>query len=252
MRLALLAPLILLAACAKPVEPTDAEIRAAVQVALADPARADQVGNDARRKPLDLVAFSGVKRGDKVLDLIPGGGYWTRIFSLVVGPEGHVYGIWPQNYARFSVGNVAGLRALAKTPRFANISVEVQSTNVLASPEPLDLVWTSQNYHDYPAEFMGQSSPAVLNDAVFKLLKPGGTYVVIDHAAAPGHGMRDIEPMHRVDPETVKQQVTAAGFEFVGASDVLDNPADDRTRPVFDPAIRGHTDQFALKFRKPG
>ena len=108
---------------------------------------------------------------------------------------------------------------------YPNVIVEVQPTPILTAPEPLDMVWTSQNYHDYPDEFMGRVDPAALNRAVFAMLKPGGTWFVIDHAAAPGAGLRDTERLHRIDPELVRRQVEEAGFEYVGASDVLRNPA---------------------------
>lgn len=193
--------------------------------------------------------LSGVKPGDRVLDLIPGDGYWTRIFSKIVGPQGRVYAIWPENYAKVAQGNVATLRSLRAD--YPNISTDVQPTAQLTAPEPLDLVWTSQNYHDYPDEFMGRIDPAVLNRAVFTMLKPGGVYMIIDHAAAPGRGMADTEALHRIDPATVRQQVEAAGFTFEGESRVLHNPSDPLDIPVFDAKVRGRTSQFAYKFRKP-
>ena len=226
-------------------------ITPAVAAALADPERAMHRAADARRHPGEIVAFTGVGPGDKVLDLIPGDGYWTRIFSRIVGPEGRVYAVWPQNYARYSTAKVAILRDMSASPAYRNVETIVQPTPLLSSPEPLDLVWTSQNYHDYPDEFMGRTDPAALNRAVFAMLKPGGTWFIIDHAAAAGSGLRDTERLHRIDPEIVRRQVEEAGFEFVGASEVLSNPDDDRTRPVFDPAIRGRTDQFVMRFRKP-
>ncbi len=222
-----------------------------VAAALADPERAMHRATDARRHPGELVAFSGVKAGDKVLDLIPGDGYWTRIFSAIVGPQGRVYSVWPQAYADVAQGNLRTLQAMAATPHYANVRVAVQPTATLTAPEPLDLVWTSQNYHDYPDAFMGHIDPAVLNRAVFAMLKPGGTWFIIDHAAAPGAGMNDTERLHRIDPAIVRRQVEAAGFEYVGESRILANPADDHSRTVFDPAIRGHTDQFVMRFRKP-
>lgn len=222
-----------------------------VNAALADPERAMHRPTDARRHPAELIAFSGLKPGDRVLDLIPGDGYWTRIFSRIVGPRGRVYSVWPQAYADVAQGNVHTLQALAATPHYANIRVAVEPTAALTAPEPLDLVWTSQNYHDYPDAFMGHIDPAVLNRAVFAMLKPGGTWFIIDHAAAPGVGMADTERLHRIDPAEVRRQVEAAGFEYVGESRILANPADDHRRTVFDPAIRGHTDQFAMRFRKP-
>ena len=222
-----------------------------VAQAVADSKRDGQKGDDAKRHPAQIIAFSEVKPGDKVLELIPGAGYWTRILSKIAGPAGHIYAVWPQQYARYSVGNVEALTKLSKTPNYPNVSVEVLPTPVLSAPEALDLVFTSQNYHDYPAEFMGNNDPAVLNDAVFKMLKPGGTYIVIDHLASPGTTLAQTRELHRIDPALVKQQTAAAGFEFVGEIDVLRNPADQHDLKVFDPKVRGKTDKFAYKFRKP-
>jgi len=227
-------------------------VPAYVGAALADPNRAMHAGADARRKPGEVIAFSGLEPGDHVLDLIPGDGYWTRIFSRIVGPEGRVHAVWPVNYARVAQGNVDTLRQIAADPAFANVTVAVQPSTVLSSPEPLDMVFTSQNYHDYPDEFMGRTDPGQLNRAVFEMLRPGGTWFIVDHAAADGSGMRDTERLHRIDPAIVRQQVEAAGFEFVGESRVLRNPADNHSLPVFDRSIRGRTDQFILRFRKPG
>jgi predicted methyltransferase len=223
----------------------------AVALAVADPLRADHRATDARRKPSDLVLFAGVQPGDRVLDLIPGDGYFTRIFSKIVGPQGKVYGVWPEAYAKLARGNVATLRALSGSKDYANIAALVEPTGSLSAPEPLDVVWTSQNYHDYADEFMGRIGPAVLNKAAYAMLRPGGVYIVIDHAAAAGSGMSATETLHRIDPATVKQQVTEAGCEFVGEDAALRNLADPHDVSVFDPAIRGHTDQFAYKFRKP-
>ena len=121
----------------------------------------------------------------------------------------------------------------------------------MKAAEPVDLVFTSQNYHDYPDKFMGSLDPAVFNKLAFAALKPGGILLIIDHAAAAGSGMRDTDTLHRIDPAIVKKQVEAAGFEFVGESKLLANPDDDRTKAVFDKSIRGRTDQFIYKFRKP-
>ena len=224
----------------------------ALDQALADPAREDQRKGDERRKPGPLVALAGVKPGDKVLDLIPGNGYWTRIFSKIVGPQGKVYAVWPQAYARFARGNVEELRRLSADESYGNIVTEVQPTALLTSPEPLDVVWTSQNYHDYPDDFMGKDAdPDILNRAAYRLLKPGGVYMIIDHAAKPGRGMADTEKLHRIDPAAVRRQVEAAGFRFAGESKVLENPADPLDVAVFDKSIRGRTSQFAYKFVKP-
>ena len=247
------------AAPAEQAEPSAGEMSDPVPVpdyvaaAIADPDRPEvHRDRDARRHPAELIAFSGIAPGDRVLDLIPGSGYWTRIFSRIVGPEGHVYAVWPRNYADVARPDVELLERLAASDGYANVSVEVQPTPALSAPEPLDMVWTSQNYHDYPDEFMGNFDPDRLNRAAFEILRPGGTYFIVDHAAEPGSGMRDTEELHRIDQATVRRQVEAAGFEFVGESRVLRNEDDDRSLPVFDERVRGHTDQFVMRFRKPG
>jgi len=222
-----------------------------VASAVADPARGKDRDNDARRKIGELMAFSGVKPGDRVLELVPGSGYFTRVFSKVVGPKGNVYAVWPTEYDNESHPDSDKLRAVAKQPGYRNITVLVQPAAALTAPKPLDVVFTSQNYHDYPDPFMGPTDPAILNKAVFKALKPGGVFVIVDHVAQAGSGLRDTDTLHRIDPAIVKQQLKAAGFEFVGESSVLRNPKDDHKLKVFDPKIRKHTDQFAYKFRKP-
>lgn len=212
----------------------------ALAAALADPARADQAGDDARRQAAAVLAFSGVKPGWSVVDYLPGSGYWTRLFAPLVGPKGHVYALWPSLAAKYAEKQLPALQAR----QLANVTAEVQTTPLPSVPAPVDLFWTVQNYHDIPAGVVAR-----FNAAVFRALKPGGIYVVIDHADAAGPAT--LPPKHRIDPAVVKSQVTAAGFTFAGSLDVLRNPADDHSKPVFDPAIRGRTDQFVYKFRKP-
>jgi predicted methyltransferase len=223
-----------------------------VSSALSDPARGKDAEADARRHPAEIMTFTQVKPGEIVVDLIPGAGYFTRIFSDIVGPRGHVYAIVPSEYAKEDADEVALMQALVKDPHYSNVTLLMQPAAQFDVPAKADLVWTSQNYHDYPDKFMGPTDPKTLNDAVFRALKPGGLFVVVDHVAEAGSGMRDTDTLHRIDPQTVKQQVTAAGFKFDGASQVLRNPADNHTLKVFDPAVRGHTDQFIFRFRKPG
>ncbi|WP_235982596.1 class I SAM-dependent methyltransferase [Sphingomonas albertensis] len=219
----------------------------AITKALADPARGDQHGDDARRKAAEVLAFSGVKPGNVVVDYLPGAGYWTRIFTGIVGPKGHVYAVWPAAGAKYAETSLPALQARS----LANVTAEVQPTNLPTSPRPVDVFWTAQNYHDIPNKGAGEPALRAFDGAVFRMLKRGGTYIVIDHADAPGSGMSGTEVRHRIDPAAVKAQVQAAGFKFVGESTVLRNPADDHSKGVFDPAIRGQTDQFAYKFRKP-
>ena len=216
---------------------------------LADPRRpdADKQRDDAR-KPAAMLAFAGVRSGSKVMDLIPGGGYFTRLFAGAVGAKGRVFAYQPSEFDGYLKGKEPPVVAVAVD--YPNVTVIRASVNTLTVPEKLDLIWTSQNYHDLKNG--KEADTAVVNRAAFAALKPGGLYIILDHAAADGSGLRDTNTLHRIDEAAVKAEVTAAGFVFVGASDVLRNPADARNLAVFDPAIRGHTDQFVLKFRKPG
>lgn len=227
------------------------KIPAYVTAAVADPARAASRPTDVRRHPAELIAFSGARPGARIAELVPGSGYFTKLFSRVAGPSGRVYAIWPDEYDRESHPDSDKLRAVAKTPGYGNITVIVQPARAFAAPEPLDLVFVSQNYHDYPDPFMGPTDPMVFNRAVYRALKPGGVFLVIDHVAQAGSGIRDTDTLHRIDPATVKAQVQAAGFVYAGKIDVLRNPADDHRKKVFDPSIRGRTDQFVFKFIKP-
>jgi len=229
----------------------EASVSAAVQKAVNDPARHPDSSEDARRKVGAVMMFAEVKPGQKVAELIPGSGYFTRVFSAIVGPQGQVYVVWPNEYAKEDTDGVAGSGKLAADPHYANVSVLTQPANQLSVPESVDLVFTSQNYHDYPDKFMGKVDPAVLNKQVFDALKPGGLWVVIDHVAPAGSGMADTDTLHRIDPAIVKKQVEAAGFVFDGESNALRNPSDPHTIKVFDKSIRGHTDQFIYRFRKP-
>jgi predicted methyltransferase len=227
----------------------------AITAAVADATRpAKDVQQDESRRPADLIAFSKVKPGDRVIDAVPGGGYWTRIFSTVVGPKGKVYAYVPSEFAGFKSNPVAAARAIAAEPGHGNVE---QSSSPLAEQPPaaihntLDVFWTFENYHDFHDSFMKGADVNAYNKAVFSLLKPGGYYIVGDHSAVAGSGLKNTEDLHRIDREAVKAEVVKAGFVFDGETDALANPADDRTLKVFDPAIRGKTDRFVLRFRKP-
>jgi predicted methyltransferase len=224
-----------------------------IAAAVADSSRPDaDKARDEDRKPAQTVAFAGVKPGAQVAELLPGGGYFTRIFSKAVGSSGHVYAVVPAPLADAPADVpdfAARVKAIAADPNYANVSVVVEPFSQLGVPAPVDLVWTSQNYHDlhnFPGLDVG-----IFNKMVFDDLKPGGIYLVLDHTAEPGSGGRDTRTLHRIDPKTVKKEVLAAGFIFVGSSDLLSRPGDSHTLKVFDPAVRGKTDQFILKFRKP-
>ncbi len=214
-----------------------------ITAAVADPARpeADRA-RDADRKPAELVAFADIKPGMSVAELAPGGGYFTRILASTVGPKGHVYAM---------VGRPSpALSDYAST--HPNLSVVSAKSGEINVPTPVDVVWTTLNYHDFKNAKVGESDVAALtNAAAFKALKRGGIYLVVDHQAAPGSGTSATSTLHRVEAAAVKKEVEAAGFKLAGESNLLHHTADDHTLRVQESGIRGRTDQFVLKFRKP-
>jgi predicted methyltransferase len=225
----------------------------AIAAAVADPARpqADR-DRDADRKPAETIAFAGLKPGQRIADLLPGGGYFTRIFSGVVGPEGEVLAVAPPKRPDAPADRpepAAAVRAISGDPHYKNVNVSVEKVAELKLPENLDMVWTSQNYHD--VHNVKDIDVGAFNKAVFASLKPGGIYIVTDHAAEKGAGFTVTSTLHRSDPEAVKTEVMAAGFQFVGSSHVIANPADDHKKAVFEEGLRDKTDRYVLKFQKP-
>lgn len=206
---------------------------------------------DADRKPEKMVEFAGLKPGVKVMDLFPGGGYFTRIFARVVGDKGHVYAYSPTEYDPIAKKRRPEFDATKLFLDYANVTVLHAPINSLSSPELLDVVWTAQNYHDFHNPFLKPADTKIINKAVFEALKPGGFYVVVDHSAKKGSGLSATETLHRIDEDTLKKEILAAGFNFVSQSSVLRNSKDSREKNVFDPLIRHKTDQFVLKFQKP-
>lgn len=225
----------------------------ALEAAISDPARpAEDRARDPQRHPLDLLAFAGAAPGARIADLLPGGGYFTRLFSKVAGPGGKVYAIVPDEIVKFRAQALTAMQTLAADPAYPNVAVLVEPINAISAPLPLDLLWTSENYHDLHDPFMGPADIDKVNRAVFAALRPGGRFVIADHAAEPGSGLRDTNTLHRIDPAAVIAEVERAGFRLDARSQVLANPADTHALKVFDPAIRGRTDQFLLRFVKPG
>ena len=210
---------------------------------LADPIRpeADRA-RDADRKPAGLVAFAGVRPGHRIAELAPGGGYFTRILSGVVGADGRVYAM---------AGRPSpALQELAAAR--ANVVVTVAEPGTIPAPEPVDLVWTTLNYHDFKNAKVGDGDgAAAINAAAYRALKPGGVYLVVDHDTARGAGASQTSTLHRIESALVRREVESAGFRFDGSSDLLRHPGDDHSAKVMETGIRGKTDQFVLRFRKP-
>ena len=205
-------------------------------------------------KLAELIRFSSVDAGATVIDVYPGDGDWTRLFSDVVGPEGRVYSFVPAEVAHFKNDPVGRMRALAKEPGREN--VEVISADLVAMPQatrPADVLWLHLFYHDLHTALMQAkgATAAEFNRAVYERLKSGGYYVIVDHATAAGAGMRNAQSLHRIDPASVREEVEAAGFVLDAESTVLANKDDPHSSKVFDPSIKGETDRFAYRFVKP-
>jgi predicted methyltransferase len=254
-----------------------------IAAAVADVSRPDaDRERDANRKPAEVITFAGLKPGDKVADFMPGRGYFTKIFCKIVGNAGRVYAISiprqtpPANGAASSSSSSAPT-APPPAPDCNNItSIRLQGINrpapelhsssddpgyvyeywssrpaaeSFAAPEPLDMIWTSENYHDLHNKGFGSPDMLLVNRALLAALKPGGILMIEDHAAATKSGARDTDTLHRIDPDQVKKEVIAAGFEFVGESKVLRSKDDPHTAKAHE--MHDKTDRFLLKFRRP-
>jgi predicted methyltransferase len=204
---------------------------------------------DANRHPVELLALLNLGPGDTVADIWPGD-YWDRLFAQAVGPSGKVYAAHLEEADKFE--RIAtppdGSMPLAGHP---NVVAVVTHANTFSLPTKADVIWFRQNYHDLYDPFMGPADVPAFNKAVYNALKPGGRFVIIDHAAPDGSKLAATNTTHRIDAAVVKADLAAAGFRFVGESNVLRNPADDRSKLVFDPSVRGKTDQFVYVFQRP-
>ena len=210
-------------------------------VASPDRPEADKA-RDADRKPAEMLAFAGVRPGSKVIELAPGGGYFTRLLSLAVGEHGYVYA----NASRAAPAVVAWAQG------HGNVSVQTVTAGQVLAPEPVDVVWTTQNYHDFKNAKVGDGDAATAtNAAAFAALKPGGVYLISDHQGAPGSGATQTSTLHRIEDAAVIREAEAAGFRLEARSTMLAQAADDHTQKVFETGVRGKTDQFVLRFRKP-
>lgn len=217
-----------------------------IAAAVADTRRPEtDTARDALRHPADVLAFTGVQAGWRVADVGPGGGYYTRLFSVAVGEGGRVYAI-----DRPNAPDRPPRPILAVAPSYPNVTVLQQGYQGWAADEPLDAIFISQIYHDF---FLPQLSIDVpsLNRQMFAALKPGGVLVIVDHAAVDGSDVSVTNSLHRIDRGQVIREMEAAGFSLQEESDVLRNPEDNRSLRVFESDIRGRTDQFALRFVKP-
>jgi predicted methyltransferase len=237
---------------AAPPATSDAD---AIANALKAPGRLpEDLQQDAGRKPAEVLAFFGVKPGMTVLDLFSGGGYYTEILSALVGPSGRVYAHNNSPYLDFDKEPIA--KRYQDPARLPNVERFIAENNALELPDnKFDFVLMSMVYHDvYLVDeehgWPRIDAPKMLAE-IYSSMKPGAVLGVIDHVAAAGSPPETGNTLHRIDPELLKREISAAGFVLDAQSDVLRNPEDDHTLPVFDPKIRGKTDRVVLRFRKP-
>jgi predicted methyltransferase len=220
---------------------------AQIAAAVADPGRpAADTARDVNRKPAETVAFAGVRPGMKIAELAPGGGYYTRILSKAVGPTGKVYMIVSKAQAA-RPGGLDGANAIAAA--LGNVVVTAQDNTALALPEKVDMFWTTENYHDFHNG--PTANIAAMNKSVFDSLKPGGIYYVEDHSSAPGAGLEATSKFHRMDEALAKQELIAAGFKLDGESQILRHPDDKRGEGNAEADVRGKTDRFMLRLKRP-
>ncbi len=215
---------------------------------LADSSRpqADR-DRDASRSPARVLDFLGVGPGDRVADVLAGGGYYTRIIVPMVGASGRVYAGNNPFYQGFFAETFDALLGEAAFRNVVRIDGPVDDLP-LPSDGSLDVVIMSQAYHDI---VLGDEDRDEMNRAILAALKPGGVYGIIDHAAAPGSGTSSTESLHRIGKAFIVEEVEAAGFELAAEAYFLTNPDDDHTSAIFGPDIRGQTDRFVLRFEKP-
>jgi predicted methyltransferase len=207
----------------------------------------EDVERDADRRPQEVLKFFEVQEGQSVVELMAGRGYYVDVIARVVGPTGKVYAHnSPFVLERFAEGPISQRLTNPALAHVARIDTELDAPDL---PKGVDAVLMILFYHD---TYWQEVDRAKMNAAVFEALEPGGIYGIVDHHAEPGSGSRDVKSLHRIEASLVEKEILAAGFELVEGSDLLAHPEDDRKTNVFDASIRGKTDRFILKFRKPG
>jgi predicted methyltransferase len=252
-RVFLLAPLLVVAATL-PAFAKEAP-RPDIAAAVSAPGRAaSDIKLDDSRKPADVLAFAGLKPGMSVGDVMAGAGYWTEIMARVVGPKGKVVAYEPTQFLPTDdKGKAVWSSLIARNPNVTQVAYPFDG---FAAPVgSLDLVMMNLVYHDLyweSAQYkVPRTDPAAFLRVLYKAVKPGGTVVVIDHVAAQGDTRTTVEKLHRIDPAVVKADFKAAGFVLDSESDLLRNAGDDHSKLVFDPSVRGKTDRFVFRFRRP-
>ena len=247
MKLVLSAALLALAA---PLAAHAQTVPAPIATALTDAGR-PQADKDrgAARHPGEILAFAGIAPGEKVGDFIMGGGYWTRILSPIVGAKGKVYAYQPAEFIQFRAAYADEQKAAIEGR--ANAVAMSDSLKTFAFPEPLDAIITVQNWHDLHLKFAPPGTAKFIAKKLYDSLKPGGVLLVIDHVANADPELALPQTLHRIDPAAARAEIESVGFTFEGELPLLRNDKDPHTASVFTPEVKGKTDQFIYKFRKP-
>lgn len=242
------------AACATEPPPRPPGMMAAdFAAALADPARpeADRKDDEAR-KPAEVLAFAELHPGDTVLELEAGRGWYSDIISTAIGPNGKLIIQYP---AEFAYGDAA-FKARTDAGRLTNAVItksHFDNLEQVATGSVDRVLWILGPHEIYykPPNTNGLGQDDKTYSEINRVLKPGGLFIAMDHAAEPGASTSVAQTIHRIDPSIVVSSAQSVGFKMVGRSDILANPDDDRNMMVFDASIRRHTDQFLFKFQKP-
>lgn len=253
--------LLVLAGCAPTLDQRAAEVEAAMGLraeeteawrqtlylqAIADPRRpAAEVERDPLRHPADMLHFIGLMPGDRIADIRPEEGYFSRLFAPVVGEAGQVYAFVPTLTAGREQAFAEGLQR-----DYGNVTPVIGLLDEMSFDQPLDVVFMGQEYHDFHIDRF-DVDVAEMNRRVFQALRPGGVYVILDHSGRPGTGNTEVATLHRIEGAFLRREVEAAGFVFEAETRVVANPADPLDISVFDESIRGRSDQFAYRFRRP-
>jgi len=217
--------------------------------AIADSTRPEGASDrDAARHPAAIMEFSGIAAGDSVVEILPGGGYYTALLSRVVGDSGEIYAVEPERIFEHYPNLKQAFPAYLDSDPRSNVSHSVQKLDEMSLDESVDQVWMILYYHD---TFWTGVDRAKMNKAVYDMLKPGGVYLVSDHSGKAGAGDSITKDLHRMDEATAKSEIEAAGFRLDGSSDALAHPEDPRDDSVFSPERRGKSDRFVLRYVKP-
>lgn len=238
------------AAAPEPASEPGPALAPLIEAAVSDQTRlADQVERDAGRKPAELIAFSGIQPGETIADIAVGGGYYTAILSRYLGDDGKIHAVDPARIFEAFPQAAEGFPNYIENDPRANVTYSVQELDAFEVSEPLDHILMVLYYHD--TLWTGEDRDK-MNAAFFDALKPGGSFLVVDHDGEPGAAAEIGKTLHRMDCTLISPEVTRAGFVLEASADFLENPDDPLTVSVFDPEWRGKTDRCVLKFRKPG